>query len=200
MPILVEASWRAGKDAGAPRGAVETRTMDGPVTLDERYDRILRQEGAALRRVSSAYEADPARREDLFQDICLAVWQALPRFRGESSERTFVFRIAHNRGLTHRSRRASMAPSTDLEEAEVLADPRPGPEATAREGQRRERLRSAVLALPLEARQVISLTLEGLSPKEIAEVLGITENNAAVRLSRARRALRQVLERTGGIA
>ena len=166
--------------------------MDGRAALDARYDQILRREGAALRRVAAAYEADPARREDLFQEICLALWQALPRFRGESSERTFVFRIAHNRGLTHRSRRP--AASTDLEEAETLADPNPGPEAEAGEAQRRERLRSAVLALPLEPRQVISLTLEGLSPREIAEILGITENNAAVRLSRARRALRQILE------
>jgi RNA polymerase sigma factor (sigma-70 family) len=172
--------------------------MEERATLDERYDRILRREGAALRRVAAAYEADPARREDLFQDICLAVWRALPRFRGEASERTFVFRIAHNRGLTHRSRRPSSA--SELEEAAAVADPRPGPEAEVRETQRRERLREAVLALDLEPRQVISLTLEGLSPKEIAEVLGITENNAAVRLSRARRALRQVLEKSGGMA
>ncbi len=200
--LFIQRERRAGKDAGAPR-YTEARTMEESAKLDARYDAILRQEGAALCRVAAAYEADPARREDLFQDICLAIWQALPRFRGESSERTFVFRIAHNRGLTHRSRSRGyppMAPNADLEEAEILADPRPGPEAKAREGQRRERLREAVLALPLEPRQVISLTLEGLSPKEIAEVLGITENNAAVRLSRARRALRQVLERTGGIA
>jgi RNA polymerase sigma factor (sigma-70 family) len=100
---------------------------------------------------------------------------------------------AHNRGLTHRSRRPTVA--ADLEEAEAVADPQPGPEAVAGEAQRRERLRSAVLSLPLEPRQVISLTLEGLSTREIAEVLGITENNAAVRLSRARRALRQILEK-----
>lgn len=175
--------------------------MKERAALDARYDRILEREGAALRRVAAAYEADPGRREDLFQEICLAIWRALPRFRGESSERTFVFRIAHNRGLTHRSRRsASRAPAADLEEANALADPRPGPEAEVRAGQRRERLRAAVLALPLDFRQVISLTLEGLGPKEIAEVLGITENNAAVRLSRARRALRQILERIGGTA
>ncbi|MFY9822973.1 MAG: sigma factor-like helix-turn-helix DNA-binding protein, partial [Thermoanaerobaculia bacterium] len=73
------------------------------------------------------------------------------------------------------------------------------PEAAAREGQRRERLLQAVLALPLEPCQILTLTLEGLSNLEIADVLGITENHAAVRLSRARRALRQVLETAGGM-
>jgi RNA polymerase sigma factor (sigma-70 family) len=192
MPILTS-------EASAALPA-EARTMEGRATLDERYDGILRREGAALRRVAAAYEAEPARREDLFQEICLAIWQALPRFRGEASERTFVFRIAHNRGLTHRSRRRPAASAAELAEAESVADPRPGPEAEVRDVQRRERLRAAVLALELEPRQVISLTLEGLSPKEIAEVLGITENNVAVRLSRARRALRQVLEKSGGMA
>ncbi|MFY9824915.1 MAG: transglutaminase domain-containing protein, partial [Thermoanaerobaculia bacterium] len=38
-------------------------------------------------------------------ELGIALWQSLPRFRGDSTERTFVFRIAHNRGLTHRSRR-----------------------------------------------------------------------------------------------
>jgi RNA polymerase sigma-70 factor (ECF subfamily) len=168
--------------------------------LSDRYDQILRRDGAALRRVAGAYERDPGRREDLFQDVCLAIWQALPRFRGDASERTFVFRIAHNRGLTHRSRRRPDSSSgTDLEDAaERLMDPHPGPEAAAREGQRRERLREAVLALPLEPRQILSLTLEGLSNLEIADVLGLTENNVAVRLNRARKALRQVLETAGG--
>jgi RNA polymerase sigma-70 factor (ECF subfamily) len=161
-------------------------------SLEARYERILREHGPSLRRAAAAYEFDPARREDLFQDVCLALWQALPRFRGDASERTFAFRIAHNRGLTHRSRRHP-EPAADLAEAEELADPGESPEAAVRDGQRRERLREAVLRLPLEPRQVLTLTLEGLTPREISDVLGITENNVAVRLSRARRLLREAL-------
>ena len=158
--------------------------------------RLLREHGPALRRAVAGYEFDAARREDLFQDICLAIWQALPRFRGESSERSFLFRIAHNRGFTHRARRPP-SPSHDLTDAEEVADPSATPEAAAREGQRRARLRDAVRRLPLEFQQVLTMTLEGLTPREIAEVLGITENNVGVRLSRARRLLRQTLSASG---
>ena len=167
-----------------------------PRALEQQYDRILREHGPALRRVAAAYEADPARREDLFQEICLALWQALPRFRAESSERTFAFRIAHNRGLTHgwRARGSVMA---DLDEAEEVADPRQDPEGELEEGERRDRLREAVRRLPLTARQVVVLSLEGLSQREIGDVLGITENNVAVRLTRARKLLRQALETEG---
>jgi RNA polymerase sigma-70 factor (ECF subfamily) len=181
-----------------PHHPEAVRATEGGLDLDARYSEILQREGAALWRTAAAYEADPARCEDLFQEICLAIWRALPRFRGEASERTFVFRVAHNRGLTHRSRRRpDRVRTADLEEAERLVDPRPGPETMAAEEQRRECLRRAVLALPLEPRQVLTLALEGLSHGEIATVLGITENYVAVRLSRARRALRQRLETAG---
>jgi len=167
-----------------------------PRALEQQYDRILRDHGLALRRVAATYEADPARREDLFQEICLALWQALPRFREEASERTFAFRIAHNRGLTY-GWRARGSATADLDEAEELADPRQDPESELAEGERRDRLREAVRRLPLTARQVVVLSLESLSQREIGDVLGITENNVAVRLTRARKLLRQALETEG---
>ncbi|HWM91555.1 MAG TPA: sigma-70 family RNA polymerase sigma factor [Thermoanaerobaculia bacterium] len=171
-------------------------SLDVSRALEERYDRILREHGPALRRVAAIYEADPARREDLFQDVCLALWQALPRFRGDCSERTFAFRIAHNRGLSHGWKaRGTMIPGTAaLEEAEEIADHRHDPESELYERDRRERLREAVRRLPPVARQVVALSLEGLSHREIGEVLGLTENNVAVRLTRARKLLRQILE------
>lgn len=164
-----------------------------PVTaIEARYDDLLREHGSALRRVAAVYERDPALREDLFQEICLALWQALPRFEGLASLRTFTFRIAHNRGITHRWRRRSSA-SGAIEDADEPRDPSPDPEAAASRGQRSEQLLDAVGRLSLKHRQVVALTLEGLSPAEIGDVLGITENNAAVRLTRARQALRGML-------
>ena len=168
-------------------------TPGDPARHEEIYGEILREHGPALGRVAAVYERDAARREDLFQEICLALWQALGRFEGRSSMRTFVFRIAHNRGLTHRWRLRRSA-ADPLETAGDPSDPAPGPEASALSGQRSERLRDAVAGLPLKHRQVIALTLEGLSQAEIAEVLGISGNNVAVRVSRARSLLRERLE------
>ena len=50
----------------------------------------------ALRRLVAAYTFNPADREDLLQEIAAGIWKSLPGFRGESSERTWVYRIAHN--------------------------------------------------------------------------------------------------------
>lgn len=58
---------------------------------------------------------------------------------------------------------------------------------------RRDRLRAAIQRLPLAYRQAVMLMLEDLSHAEIGEILGIGESNVAVRLNRARKALREVL-------
>jgi RNA polymerase sigma-70 factor (ECF subfamily) len=159
--------------------------------LEERFDGILRRHGPAIARLASGYEWLPGRREDLVQEIALAVWQALPRFRGDCSDRTFVFRIAHNRCLTHAMRRKPRAAA--LEDSAEIHDKGPGPEGRAIASDLRGRLLSAIRSLPLPYRQVITLVLEDLSHAEIAEVLGLTENNVAVRLNRARNALREAM-------
>jgi RNA polymerase sigma factor (sigma-70 family) len=80
-----------------------------------------------------------------------------------------------------------------LEDFEEPVDPRPHPEEQTANIHDRARLMSAIQSLPLTQRQIIVLMLEGLSHAEMAEVLGITENNVGVRLNRARKALKVAL-------
>lgn len=160
--------------------------------VEQQFERILGEHGAAISRLAYSYEAVAGIREELVQEIALAIWRALPHFRGECSERTFVFRIAHNRGLTHvRKRRVPQQSLDDLEEADEPVDTRPHPDEQLAQINQRERLASAVQSLPVAHKQMIVLMLEGLSHAEIGEVLGITENNVAVRLTRARKTLKE---------
>jgi RNA polymerase sigma factor (sigma-70 family) len=162
--------------------------------LEQQFDRILGEQGGAISRLAYSYETVASVREELVQEIGLAIWQALPGFRGECSERTFVFRIAHNRGLTHVwRRRPAHQTLDDLEEADQPVDPRPHPDEQAAQTDQRARLMAAIQSLPLTHRQMIVLMLEGLSHAEIADVVGITENNVAVRLNRARKALKDAM-------
>ena len=156
--------------------------------LEERFAALMTAEGAALARLAATYAGDRGDREDLFQDIAVAIWQALPRFRGECSERTFVFRIAHNRGIAHIARRR--LPIIDSGEAPDPPDARPDPEQSLSAEQQNRRLLDAILSLPVGHRQVVTLALEGMSYSEIGQVLGIAESNVGARLTRARQALR----------
>src|SRR5215472_11361884 len=60
------------------------------------FVRLLEQYEPALRRLASGYAAQETDREDLFQDIAVGVWKAIPKFRGDASERTWLYRVAHN--------------------------------------------------------------------------------------------------------
>ena len=162
--------------------------------LEAQFDRILSEHGAAISRLAFSYETVASVREELVQEIALAIWQALAQFRGECSERTFVYRIAHNRGLSHVwKRRPPHQPLEEIEESDQPIDPRPHPEEQAARTDRRARLMSAIQSLPVTHRQMIVLMLEGLSQAQMSEVLGITENNVAVRLNRARNLLKDAL-------
>jgi RNA polymerase sigma factor (sigma-70 family) len=143
-------------------------------------------------RLVAAYTNTSSDRDDLFQEIVLTIWQALPNFRGESSERTFLFRIAHNRSVAYLAGRYSSSASPDDEER--VSDPRPDPEQELAQEQERQRLLRAVRRLPISYRQVITLALEGLSYTEIADILAVSESNVGARLSRARQMLRRFME------
>lgn len=161
-------------------------------SLEREYEQLWSEYGEGLMRLASSYESVRDAREDLLQEIRLALWKALPAFRRDCSLRTFVYRVAHNRALTHVWRRKTQSQSS----AELLDvdDPRPSPEATAIQTADQSSLMDAIRKLPIGYRQVITMTLEELPQSEIAAVLGISENNVAVRLNRARKLLRACLE------
>jgi RNA polymerase sigma factor (sigma-70 family) len=153
---------------------------------------LFAQYGPSLSRLAASYTKGSHEREDLLQDIAMAIWQALPRFRGECSERTFIFRVAHNRGISHIARRRLPVSRTD-QEPEV-PDARPDQAAALLSQGQQTRLLEAIRRLPIGYRQVVTLTLEDLTYGEIGEVLGISEGNVGARLSRARQMLRRLLQ------
>ena len=150
---------------------------------------MIRAHGDALERVAWGYVDNAPDREDLMQEMT-ALWRALPRFRGESSLRTFVLQVAHNRSITFATRRRHFA---DLPGEGQLPDPAPLVEERLIEEQDRDRLFRAIRRLPEAQRQAVMLHLEGLSQREIAAIQATSEGNVGVRLTRARKALRAVL-------
>ncbi|MBA2589780.1 MAG: sigma-70 family RNA polymerase sigma factor [Alphaproteobacteria bacterium] len=158
------------------------------------FDLIARDHGAMIRRIAASYEANPHLAEELVQEIHFALWRALPAFRGDASVRTFVARIATNRAITHVARALKSPPSLELNEQ--IPAPGDDPERKAIALSDQAHLMAAVRRLPLSHRQAVTLALEGLAPKEIADFLGLTPNAVAVRLSRAKDLLRNLIGAT----
>lgn len=136
----------------------------------------------SVRRLCSVYTQSPADREDLFQEIFLGVWRSLPGFRGESSERTWLYRIAHNVALTWQMRdKRRQSRQTALEDTAPLE--------TKPLDLRRMDLERAVAQLKPADRSLTLLWLEGLTALEIEEVTGVEAATVAVRLGRIRKQL-----------
>lgn len=173
-----------------------TRRRPDPVVNSATVDieTVLREHGPMLARIAGSYESERARRDDLLQEITLAVWRALPAWRGDASLRTFAARVAHNRAIDHLARE-KRAQGDELDE--FHPDPDASPLRHAEAAQRRDDLVAAVRRLPLGQRQVVVLALEGFSQNEIGQALGLEDNTVAQRLSRARRQLQQWLQGEG---
>lgn len=154
-------------------------------------EQVIADYGPALVRIAGAYERDGGLRDDLVQEIVTAVWKALPSLQDRAKLKPFVFRIAHNRAVSHVARQAARPRSAEL--SEDLRDGGVDPEARLVESERSARLVEAVRRLALPYRQVITLLLEDLSYEEIAEALGLTVNNVGVRINRAKAQLKAML-------
>ncbi len=152
---------------------------------EERFQDLLDNYAPALRRLCAAHRRVAQDQQDLFQEIAIALWTALPNFRGDSSERTWLYRIAHNVAFTDAARRERG------QNKEAPLDEAP-PQATTSQEQRANLL-DAVRRLASMEQQLAILYLEGLNAQEIADVLGITEGNTAVRLTRLRQRLTEIL-------
>ncbi len=157
----------------------------------EKFERLVREHGRMISRICASYESNRELARDLVQDVLLALWRALPTYRGESSLKTFVARIAQFRAISHASRHSKLPPLEEIKES--VHDPQALPEAQAIAADERNRLLAAVRRLPLTYREPAVLTLEDFTPAEIAAVIGITPELVAVRLSRARTLLRTLL-------
>ena len=137
----------------------------------------------------------PSLREDLTQQIFLAVWQALPCCRADASLKTFIARVAQNRSISFVTKQVRQPPVAELPE-KLEADDAQSRGAARSRSNEREMLLEATRRLPLPQREVIILVLEGFDYPEIAEMLDIAPNALALRLSRAKAALKSMLEQS----
>ena len=159
---------------------------------DRLFDEVWSKHSSAVARVVQSYEMIPALQEELQQDIAVAIWRSLPRFNHKSSIKTYILSIAHNRAISHVARHVREGYSTSIEDVVLKGTHCPVNELESK--QSINQLMNAMHKLPVMQRQLLGLALEGLSYDDIADILGITVNNVGVRLNRAKKALKEIIE------
>lgn len=161
-------------------------------TVDQhaQYAEIVALYGAALSRLASGYERDPAHKSDLLQDIHVALWQSLALFDARCSMRTWVYRIAHNVAVTHChcQKRRRQDQQLDIDDFDQL--PSDGnPEHDADRNKARARLLAMIHKLKMPDRQIMILYLEDVDAASIGDIVGLSPGAVATKIHRIKAAI-----------
>jgi RNA polymerase sigma-70 factor (ECF subfamily) len=164
----------------------------GKTDQERQYLKAADEFGAALARLTRAYESDTDRRRDLLQEIHMALWRSLARFDGRCSLRTWVYRVAHNTATSKALRPRTTAPTLVAlhESLESIASVNSEEQALDRR-RALDRLHDLIRQLRPLDRQVILLYLEHLDAASIAEITGLSAANVATKVHRIKQILIQ---------
>jgi len=139
---------------------------------------------------------DPSQADDLAQEVFVRVYRGLPYFRGTARLSTWIYRIVVNVCREARSRRRPMA-SLDETDEHGRKKHEPGAHDPAyRALEFRDRLEKAMAELPENYRVLVAAHyLDGVKYEDLAETLDLPLGTVKTHLHRAKRQLRQILER-----
>ena len=155
-----------------------------PKELEKEFLEMIEAQKRVIYKVCYIYANNQDDLNDLFQETVLNLWKSFPRYRGDSKLTTWVYRIAMNTCITF-LRRSNTQPQTiplTIDMASEFAD----------DGERTSQLKELyklINQLGKLERALILLWLEERSYQEMADILGISKNNVAVKLSRTKEKL-----------
>ena len=165
---------------------------------EERFNQLIAENEERIKRICSYYNSNADDRQDMYQEILVNIWNSLENFRGDSAISTWIYRIAVNTSLSYTGkayRNMKLMVNADNQHlSSVLDDDKL--EWKKEQEQQLECLQNELNTLSVIDKALISLMLEGLSMKEIAEIIGITESNVKVKIHRIKAQLKTKL--TGG--
>ena len=148
-----------------------------------------------LFRVCSIYSKDSEDAKDLFQEVLVHVWRSMATFKGNSSFGTWMFRIALNVCLQFKSKYTKNQNRFIKLDSVTIANF--GSEEKIEEPiENLKRLRKCIKKLNDGDKAIIALYLEELAYKEIASILGLTENHVAVKIKRIKLKLLNCINET----
>lgn len=159
---------------------------------EQQFKELIKSSKNSIYRICYSFLDDTEDIKDLRQEIFYELWKSMYRFKGESSWNTYIYRIAVNTALRfkttlgkHRSVETPISQSV-LKIADDNLD--------KEKEEQLNLLEQSIKKLPDNDRILISLVLEDLSYKEIAEVLNMNVGNVGVRIGRVKKKLKELIE------
>lgn len=161
---------------------------------ENKFNDIVADNGERIKRICNYYSSNQEDRKDMYQEILVNIWKSLDSFRGDASISTWIYRIAVNTslGFTGKAfKQMQMIVDADTENISLLLDD--GIDEKLEQEARLNQLQMELNQMSVIEKSLMSLLLEGLSMREIADVIGITEPNVKVKIHRIKEQLKSKL-------
>lgn len=156
---------------------------------EQKFINLINEHQGLIHKITMMYEHDRDARNDLFQEIVLQLWKSFPSFRGEAKITTWMYRIALNTAISGFRKSTRNIKTEDLREVHMNISDGAGDDHE----EDFQKLQWAIRQLSEIERAMIMLALEEVPYDEIAETIGITQNNVRVRMNRIREKLRKLM-------
>jgi len=153
------------------------------------FVQLINEHTGLIQKVCRLYAATAQDRQDLFQEIVIQLWRAIPKFRQESKLTTWMYRVALNTAISSYRKQQRSIDTTDIDF--VMADIADDNKAAEKE-EKLKLLYEAIARLPEIEKAIVLLYLDDKSYEEMEEILGINQNNLRVRMNRVKEKLRQL--------
>ncbi|MCB8963597.1 MAG: RNA polymerase sigma factor [Bacteroidales bacterium] len=161
------------------------------INKEEYFKQVVEQNKGRILRICKTYAPSVEDAADMYQEVLVNVWKSLDKFKGDSEIGTWIYRIAVNTSLTFAGKqykRMKLNVDVDTSTVKSLLDDESS-EALIMEMQLQE-LQLHLNQLAVIDKALMGLVLEGLSTKEISDIIGITEPNVRVKIHRIKDDLR----------
>jgi RNA polymerase sigma-70 factor, ECF subfamily len=164
-------------------------------TKEERFNHLVKENHHKILKICKYYAPVTEDQKDIYQEILVNIWKSLGNFRGNSLESTWIYRIALNTAMGFSGkefrRMKIVLDGGEKNLQNIISED--DSEVRLREDQI-NLLQNHLNQLSVIDKAIISLVLEDLTSKEIAEIIGITESNVRVKIHRIKEILRDQMK------
>lgn len=147
----------------------------------QEFVHLIAQHQGLVHKVCMLYARNEDDRKDLFQDIVLQLWKSFPSFKGDAKISTWIYRVALNTAISGLRKSSRKPQHIEIGEQHFNMH-----ESESHLDEQFAVLQKLIQSLPEVERALVMLYLDGNSYEEISSVMGITVNNARVRMNRIR--------------
>ena len=154
--------------------------------IEQEFTKVVREHKGTIYTVCYMFSKDEDEVADLFQEILINIWKGFENFRGDSSMRTWIWRISFNTCVSYEKKKSRKGSTSPLSLSINLFDD------SDEDTRQIKMLQKRIRQLGPFDRAIVLLWLDDLSYAEIGEIVGISEKNVSVRLVRIREQLKKM--------